>query len=189
MCSSGCVNKQAIRDQAFKDGYEVGMGRFAWENAALHHMYIRLVELDREEELESHFVENMWLSIIRLDQFVRDENANKENREAAGRILKKVAEYFRENPRLIQEPVGTNLAYEVKSGLKQKIAEEDFDENQEAILYKMTEGNSGVFDQLEVAFDELSLQLYERDVETQKILNRLWNAEQAAGENASRLTP
>ncbi len=159
------------------------MGRFAWENAALHHMYIRLIELEREEELESHFEENMWHSIIRLDQFVRDENANMENREAAGRILQKVAGYFREKPRLIQEPTGTNLSHKVKDRLNQKISEKDLDESQEAIVYQMTVGNSGVFDQLEVAFDELSLHLYERDVETQKILNRIWNAEQSAGEN------
>ncbi|MCG8600878.1 MAG: hypothetical protein MI807_12105, partial [Verrucomicrobiales bacterium] len=151
---------------------KVGMGRQAWLQGAENHMYLRILEAGRGDELKKHFVDNMWLSIRELDEFVRNPKADPKEREAAERILARLAKYFAEHPKKIEKPKGTGFASEVKKQMEERAKKGGIDKKSKKVMEQLATESEGVMKQAEGMFDGLLMELYKRDLETQAILDR-----------------
>ncbi len=160
----------------FKDGLKLGEGRQAWVQAAESHMHLTLINSDRdnkEEMLRGFLIDNMWLSVIRLEEFIHNEDAPSENRAAASRTLAKIVGYFKKHPKKIEKPEGTNLAEELDKGLGAKLSDDEMDAQEKDVLAQIRDKAKGPMTEMENTFDDLLHGFYRRDLKTQAVIDRL----------------
>lgn len=155
------------------DGEKLGLGRQAWMQAAENRMFWKLSELGRADELPGNFEENMWLSILELNDFYKNPDAPNEQRTAAEKTLRSVILHFYLHPRQVNLPKEINLADSVSDRITEIKNDPDTPADTKEITNDISEVAAPQFEALEELFGTLIDIAEIRDVQTKLLVEQL----------------
>lgn len=157
---------------AFEKGVTVGQQNAARIRGGHNRFHVTLIDSGKIDELRDHAVDEMWVSIIPLDQLLNNPDASAEDRKAAGNVLPRLVEYFHQNPQAITEaPRARQVSETVDKGLRDK-AGSTTDATEKETLDALREASEEAMGELDGMFDAIISARRKYDMETQDVLNR-----------------
>lgn len=171
MCSlSFWLGKRQVSKDAFERGAKLERERTAWIRAADSDLFVRLFDSGRTDELRDYLVNGMWISIVRMDELIKNPDASPDDRKAASNVLPRLVEYFYNSPKKIVTPNSVSVANEVDQGLKDEENSNGIDPTEKEVLGKLREASKVPMEQLDGMFSAVLDEAHRFDLETQEVL-------------------
>lgn len=157
---------------AFEKGVTVGHLRSALIRGGHANLHTILIESGKTVQLKDHIVDEMWVSVVPLDQLLNSPDASEEDRKRVGNVLPRLVEYFYLNPMAITEAPRDRLVSEsIDKGFQEK-AGSTTDPTKKDTLDAVHEASKGITEELDGMFDAILSARRKFDLETQEVINR-----------------
>ncbi len=173
MCSlSFWLGKRQGSKDAFEKGAKLERERSAWFRASDSNLSVKLFDSGRTEKLRDQLVNGMWISIVPMDELIKNPDASPDDRKAASNVLPRLVEYFYNNPKRIVKPNNVSVANEVDKGLKNEENSNGIDPAEREVLGKLREASKVPMEQLDGMIGAVIDEAHKFDLETQEVLRR-----------------
>lgn len=157
---------------AFDRGSKLAKERSALFRAADSNHLVNLYEAGRNDEVRRIVENGMWISIVPMDELLRNPDASEEDRERVSNVLPRLIEYYYKNPKKIEAPTKSEISEGVSTRLDAEAKSTGTDPDKKEILGELNDASKKPLEQLDGMFDAYLSEAHKFDLETQRVIDR-----------------
>ena len=156
---------------AFERGAKLAKETSALVRAADSNHLVSLFDSGRNDEVRRILENGMWISIVPMDELLRNPDASGDDRERVGNVLPRLVEYYYKNPKKIEAPTKSEISDGVSTRLDAEAKSTGTNPANKEILGEFSDASKEPLEQLGGMFDAYLSEAHKFDLETQGVLD------------------